>query len=179
MDEVAQLFSVLVDLGCLAGGHRAREDRRDSGVWRVPGHPWSVHVVIAERGHGDPGFTREGETEVLLVELRRGVDVARVRPCDLGDRLRVQRLSASGADRVETSGVQVVLGSRLRRSDCPMRRARVTAFSVDDHAAGEDKPAAEPRRAQLLEQNRRPEVILANVVRDVGVVRPSPTFAAW
>ena len=87
VDEVAQLAAVLEDAGRAAGGQSVGEDRGDAGVRGVARHPRPVDVVVAQRGDRHPGLAREGEREMLLVELRRRVHVARVGRRVLADRL--------------------------------------------------------------------------------------------
>ena len=55
-----------------------------------------------------------------------------------------------------------------------MERAGVRALAIDDHAAGEHQPSAEPRRGELLQQGGRPEVVVQGVVADVEHVLPDP-----
>ena len=103
VDEVAQLAAVLEDARRAAGRQRAGEDRRDAGVGRVARHPRPVDVVVAQRGDRHARLAAERRREVLLVQLRRGVDVARVRRRVLGDALRPQRRAAA-AGRAARSG---------------------------------------------------------------------------
>ena len=124
-----------------------REDRRDAGVGRVARHPRPVDVVVAQRRHRHAGLAAEGRGEVLLVQLRRGVDVARVRRRVLGDAARRQRRAAARARRLEAAGVEV--GAQARAGpDEPVLGAGVAPFAVDDHARREHEPAGEAGRAR-------------------------------
>ncbi|SCD88668.1 hypothetical protein GA0115252_12322 [Streptomyces sp. DfronAA-171] len=77
---------------------------------------------------------------MLLGELRRRVDVARVRGGVLGDEPRLQRGAARGAQRLEPARVE--RGDRARpRPYGSVARARVASLAVDDHRPGEHELA--------------------------------------
>ena len=80
------------------------------GVRRVARHPRPVDVVVAQRGHPHADLAGEGEAEMLLMDLGRRVDVARVEPRRLADRLRLERPAALGAERIEAPGREVGRG---------------------------------------------------------------------
>jgi len=171
VDEVAQLPAVLEHAWGAPGRERAREDRRDAGVRRVPRHPGSVDVVVAQRRHGHPGLAAERRREMLLVKLRRGVDVARVAGRILGDAARLKRRAALRAGRFEATRGEVYLAPR-RRHDEAVLGTRVASLAVDDHARREHEPAAEARACKLAQQDGGSEVVVGGVVGDVADVGP-------
>ena len=79
------------------------EDARHAGVGRVARHPRTVDVVVAQRGDGRAGLAGERGAQVLLRDLGRGVDVARVERRVLGHRLGRQRAAAARARRLEAA----------------------------------------------------------------------------
>ena len=99
---------------------RVGEDRRDPRVRRVARHPRSVDVVVPQRGHDDGRVLAcERRGQVLLRDLRRGVDVARVEPRRLGNGLGREARAALRARRLEPAGVEIG-----RRRAGPARRRR-------------------------------------------------------
>ena len=119
--------------------------------------------------------------QVLLVELRGGVDVAGIERCGLRDRRRAR----AGARTPGSVGSNCRHRDRRRcagaGSTCAVLGAAVAALAVDDHAAGQHDAARRSRpRCRAAEQHRGAQVV---VVRRRRRRRPkstpSPTIAAW
>src|SRR5664279_5131462 len=106
---------------------------------------------------------------MLLMELGRGVDAARLQRRVLEDRPRLQRLAAGGAGRLEAAALEVLAAARCRPHGS-VGGALVAALAVDDHAAGQDQSAAEAASGQGGEQARGPEVVVPDVVLGLGEV---------
>ncbi len=144
-----------------------------TGVRRVAGHPRPVDVVIAQCGHRRPRLARERGTQVLLVQLRRRVDVAGIQRGVLSHRARGERRSAVRAGRLEAAGLQVV----ERAGTGPhvaVLGARVAPLAVDDHAACEHEAPADAGGGELAQQDRGAQVVVADVVDDVAEVDAEP-----
>ena len=110
--------------GALAALERAAEDARDAGVRRVAGHPRSVDVVVAQRGDGDVRvFARVRVAEMLLVELRRGVDVAGVERRVLGNASGSSASPHVRARRFEAAEREVGVADRGPGRTRPCRRS--------------------------------------------------------
>lgn len=107
---------------------------------------------------------------MLLRQFRRGVHVPRVRRCVLADQTRRECCPAVGAAWLEPPGRQVVDPARSRaHRSVPL--ARVPALAVDHHRPGEDE-FPDPAGRHLRQQDRRSEVVAANVLGGVGEVLP-------
>ncbi len=111
--EVAGLASVLEDLGRVPRCERAAKHARNSRVRRVARHPGAVDVVVPQRGDAHTRvFAGEAPTQMLLMELRRRVDVARVDGRTLGHRQWYERRTAPRTRRFETTRTEIVDGTR-------------------------------------------------------------------
>jgi hypothetical protein len=162
VDEVAPLAAVLEHARGAAGGEGGAEDAGHPGVRRVARHPRAVHVVVAQRGHGHARLVAVRRAQVLLRQLRRRVDAARVERRVLGHRLRRERAPAARAGRLEAAGVEVG-GPARRRSDDAVLGARVAALAVDDHARGEHEPARESAPGERPQQLGGRQVVVRHV----------------
>ena len=163
-----------------ARGERGAEDARHARVGRVARHPRAVDVVVAQRGDGHAGLARERGAQVLLGDLRRRVDVA-----------RIQRRASSGTVRGSSGRPQTGHGGSKSPASSASARARagphdavlgagVAALAVDDHARGEHDPPAEAALRERPQQLRGGEVVVPDVVGDVARCRRrGPTIAAW
>ncbi len=169
VDEVTPLCTVLEHPRCLARGQRAGEQRCDTGIRGVARHPRPIDVVVAKGGRRNARLPFESRGEVLLVELRRCVDVARIELCLLGDRLTLELAPALRAARLETSGIEV-LGAARRRTDDAMLWTGVATLAVDDHARREHQAPGEAPFGQSTQQHRRAGVVVAHIVGDIEEV---------
>ncbi len=132
---------------------------------RVARHPRAVDVVVAQRRHGHAGLARERRGQVLLVELGRRVDVARVGGRVLADRLGRERRPADRARRLEAAGRQVRGAARAaggrgraRRSGSGPRRRRPCsrrARGGPRSRAGRARAAAPRCRGRCGRRSRR------------------------
>jgi hypothetical protein len=113
---------------------------------------------------------------VLLVELRRGIDVARIGRGVLGDRPGRDLCPAPRAARIEAPGVEV-LGAARRWADDPVLGAAIHPFAVHDHARGQHEPPAEASSRELAQQHRGTDVVVRDVVGHVEEVDPEPDHA--
>ncbi|CAA9499460.1 MAG: hypothetical protein AVDCRST_MAG13-2133 [uncultured Solirubrobacteraceae bacterium] len=171
MDEVAQLPAVLEDAGGAPARQGAGEDGRDARVGRVPRHPRAVDVVVAQGGDRHARLAGERRGEMLLLELRRGVDVAGIQGRVLRDGLGLERPAAPRAGRLEAPGLQV--GDLPRaRPHLAVLRARVAALAVDHHGRGLHEPPAEPAGGEGAQEDGGAQVVVGDVVGDVADVRP-------
>jgi hypothetical protein len=142
MDEVAALATVFEDLRSASGGESAAEDARDTGVRRVAGHSWPIHVVVPEHRRRHAVFPSERGHEVFLVDLRRGIDVPRIERGIFAHDHGLELVTATGAPRFEPARVEVAAPSGTG-TDRPVVSTPVCAFAVDDHAAGQYEPSGE------------------------------------
>ena len=166
MDEVTTLAAVLEHARrpfCLK---RAPHDARHACVRGIAWHSRSIDVVIAQVD--DVGTARAGKApgQVLLVNLRRGVHVARVEDRLLSDQGRGQSVAAGRAGRLEHAHFEVRFASRSR-CDPAMVVARVGALAVDDHARRLDETTGKTQAVQRFQQRRRPRRVVVHVVHDI------------
>ena len=109
---------------------------------------------------------------MLLVHLGGGVDVARVERRGSVTATGVSSPRARRATRLEPRPPRGRRGSRGAGATRAVIGAPVAALPVDDHAAGQDQPAAEARRGERAQQHRGAEVVVADVL---GRCRACPT----
>ena len=107
---------------------------------------------------------------MLLVELGRGVDAARLGRRVLADRGAARAAAPQRGQGGSKRPASRSAGARGAGRTSPWRRAQVAALAVDDHAAGEDQRAAEVGARQRREQPRGAEVVGGDVVGDLGEV---------
>ena len=142
--EVPHLTAVLEHAWRFASLERAANDARDPRVRRVTRHARPVDIVISQRGDARSVLPRERGAQVFLVQLRRGVHVARVERRVLRDLLGDQGGAAPRARRLERPASR----SDSSRSGAhrPVLRAPVPSFAVHHHAArqhdGPTKPSS-------------------------------------
>jgi hypothetical protein len=119
--------------------------------------------VVAQRGDGHAGLVAEHGAEVLLGELGRGVDAARIERGVFGHGAGLERAAAARATRIEAPGVEV--GGRARRGRHEaVHRAGVAALAVHDHAGREHEPAGEAVRSQRAQELGGGEIVVADVL---------------
>ncbi len=167
--EVTPLAPVLEDLRGGAGGEAAAEDAGDPCVRGVARHPRAVDVVVAQRRQRHAALAREGRAQVLLMQLGRGVDAARISRGALADQERLEVAPAARAARLEAAGVEICRGARRRRR-VAVARAAVAALAIHDHAAGEDEGPAKSRPGGRREQFGGAEAVVGDVVGQVAEV---------
>ena len=160
--------------GALPVGQRGAEDARHAGVGRVARHPRPVDVVVAQRGHRHAGLARERRAQVLLGDLgasrrRCGGPAARPRAPCAASSARPQ----TGHGGSNSPASSACAPARARPHEAVLG-AGVAALAVDDHARGEHDPPAEAARRQRPQQLRGRQVVVADVVGDVGDVGPEP-----
>ena len=172
MDEVASLPAVLEDLSRPALLEGGAEQRGHARVRGMPGHARSVHVVEAQRGHDPNGLSTPDPRELLAVGLGRGVHIAGVQSCGLGNQPGDQRGSARGTGRLEPATRQVRRGARRRRHR-PVVAAGVPPLAVDHHRGGVDD-AGHAGFGGGPEHDGGAEIVLADVVVDVAELDPQP-----
>src|ERR687892_680209 len=78
MHEVTALAPVLEYARGLALRQRAPKEAGNTRIGGVGRHPGAVDVVIAERHKRETSFSGNRRTQVLLMDLRRGVHVPRI-----------------------------------------------------------------------------------------------------
>ena len=150
----------------------ASEERKmlaTPGVGRVARHPRAVDVVVAQRGDGRARLARERGAQVLLGELGRGVDVARVERRVLGHRLGLERAAADRARRLEAAGVEV-LGARAGRAGRSRAPGSGSGPRRRRPCSRRARAAGEAARGERAQQHRGAEVVVGDVVGDVAEV---------
>ena len=171
MHEVATLPSVFRHSRRHAPLECAAEDARHTRIRGVARHTGAVDVVVAEPARIDAVLPGERGQEVLLVELGRGIDVARIGRRVLGHGLGRQFAATLIAPRLEGSGVEVLDPTGTRPHD-PVVPTSVAAFAVDDHGRGQDGPACEAQLVEDPQSDGPADVVVLHISRRVAEVEP-------
>ena len=174
--EIATLMTVLGDSRRLAALQRAAEDAGDTCVRGVARHPRPVDVVVAQPAGLDVVFSGEGGGEVLLVQLGRCVDVARLQGGVLGDRLGVEHTGTERASGLEPATVEIVEEARAGAHDA-IDGTPIPTLAVDHHRRREHDAPGEPALVERREADDPADVVVVDVRSGVAEVHAEPDLA--